>query len=233
MIITPGSADAKYSPDSCLDSSRREEAGFVFSANFPPCLLPSTFEPSPQSWCLTNISYVETVFLFFCQFLLQIGTFQASPQSRCFPYPLPGNLPLEALALSAMQGARSSCPIDWVDCNCCPIDAKLLPNWCPIVALLLRSWCPIVAHLVPNCCPINWEGVDCYCWDLQVPPTTQNVVGGQWLESSTDQWIEVHNPATNQVGGMGKQIIPTLWSRCSHFGWNGILEKSNFVATCR
>ena len=34
---------------------------------------------------------------------------------------------------------------------------------------------------------------------LQVPPTTQNVVGGQWLESSTDQWIDVHNPATNQV----------------------------------
>merc|ERR1712012_407763 len=33
----------------------------------------------------------------------------------------------------------------------------------------------------------------------KVPPTTQNVVGGQWLESSTDQWIEVHNPATNQV----------------------------------
>jgi len=33
----------------------------------------------------------------------------------------------------------------------------------------------------------------------KVPPTTQNVVGGQWLESSTDQWIDVHNPATNQV----------------------------------
>ena len=46
---------------------------------------------------------------------------------------------------------------------------------------------------------------------FQVPPTTQNVVGGQWLESSTEQWIEVHNPATNQVGGLERiKKDPTL-----------------------
>jgi len=33
----------------------------------------------------------------------------------------------------------------------------------------------------------------------RVPPTTQMVVGGQWLESAADTWIDVHNPATNQV----------------------------------
>ena len=33
----------------------------------------------------------------------------------------------------------------------------------------------------------------------KVPPTTQNVINGQWLESSTDRWIDVHNPATNKV----------------------------------
>jgi malonate-semialdehyde dehydrogenase (acetylating)/methylmalonate-semialdehyde dehydrogenase len=33
----------------------------------------------------------------------------------------------------------------------------------------------------------------------KVPPTTQNVVGGQWVESKTDRWIDVHNPATNEV----------------------------------
>jgi hypothetical protein len=33
----------------------------------------------------------------------------------------------------------------------------------------------------------------------RVPPTTQNVIHGQWLESSTDRWIDVHNPATNEV----------------------------------
>ena len=48
---------------------------------------------------------------------------------------------------------------------------------------------------------------------FQVPPTTQNVVGGQWLESSTDQWIDVHNPATNQVPDqiqLENQSDPTL-----------------------
>ena len=51
---------------------------------------------------------------------------------------------------------------------------------------------------------------------FQVPPTTQNVVGGQWLESSTEQWIDVHNPATNQVGGLEriKKIQP-----CCHGRW--------------
>jgi len=33
----------------------------------------------------------------------------------------------------------------------------------------------------------------------KIPSTTQNVINGQWLESSTDRWIDVHNPATNQV----------------------------------
>merc|ERR1719278_252255 len=33
----------------------------------------------------------------------------------------------------------------------------------------------------------------------RVPPTTQNVIGGQWVESKTDRWIDVPNPATNQV----------------------------------
>ena len=32
-----------------------------------------------------------------------------------------------------------------------------------------------------------------------IPGTTQNIINGQWLESQTDRWIEVHNPATNQV----------------------------------
>jgi hypothetical protein len=33
----------------------------------------------------------------------------------------------------------------------------------------------------------------------RVPPTTQNVINGQWVESSTSKWIDVHNPATNEV----------------------------------
>ena len=33
----------------------------------------------------------------------------------------------------------------------------------------------------------------------KIPATTQNVINGQWVESSTDRWIDVHNPATNQV----------------------------------
>ena len=33
----------------------------------------------------------------------------------------------------------------------------------------------------------------------RVPPTTQNVIGGEWQESKTDRWIDVHNPATNEV----------------------------------
>jgi len=33
----------------------------------------------------------------------------------------------------------------------------------------------------------------------RVPPTTQNVINGQWVESSTSHWIDVHNPATNEV----------------------------------
>jgi len=33
----------------------------------------------------------------------------------------------------------------------------------------------------------------------KIPSTTQNVINGQWLESSTERWIDVHNPATNQV----------------------------------
>ena len=95
--------------------------------------------------------------------LLMPSTLKPRPRSTCFPSPLPGS-PSEGLGLSAMQGARSCCPIK--DCDCCQQSTQ---------STLLG---------------------------LQVPPTTQNVVGGQWLESSTDQWIEVHNPATNQVGGM-------------------------------
>ena len=34
----------------------------------------------------------------------------------------------------------------------------------------------------------------------KIPQTTQNVINGQWVESGTDRWIDVHNPATNQVG---------------------------------
>ena len=33
----------------------------------------------------------------------------------------------------------------------------------------------------------------------KIPATTQNVINGQWVESGTDRWIDVHNPATNQV----------------------------------
>lgn len=33
----------------------------------------------------------------------------------------------------------------------------------------------------------------------RVPPTTQNVINGQWTESSTDRWIDVNNPATNKL----------------------------------
>uniref|UniRef100_A0A0U2T7U0 Probable methylmalonate-semialdehyde/malonate-semialdehyde dehydrogenase [acylating], mitochondrial n=1 Tax=Pseudodiaptomus poplesia TaxID=213370 RepID=A0A0U2T7U0_9MAXI len=33
----------------------------------------------------------------------------------------------------------------------------------------------------------------------RVPPTTQNVINGEWRESSADKWIDVHNPATNDV----------------------------------
>ena len=33
----------------------------------------------------------------------------------------------------------------------------------------------------------------------RVPPTVQNVIGGQWVESTTDRWIDVPNPATNKV----------------------------------
>jgi len=33
----------------------------------------------------------------------------------------------------------------------------------------------------------------------RVPPTVQNVINGQWVESSTDRWIDVPNPATNKV----------------------------------
>ena len=32
-----------------------------------------------------------------------------------------------------------------------------------------------------------------------IPATTQNIISGQWVESQTDRWIDVHNPATNQV----------------------------------
>jgi len=33
----------------------------------------------------------------------------------------------------------------------------------------------------------------------KIPATTQNIINGQWVESTTDRWIDVHNPATNQV----------------------------------
>jgi len=33
----------------------------------------------------------------------------------------------------------------------------------------------------------------------KVPPTTQNVINGVWEESSTDRWVDVLNPATNQL----------------------------------
>ena len=33
----------------------------------------------------------------------------------------------------------------------------------------------------------------------RVPAKTQNIINGQWVESSTDRWIDVHNPATNEV----------------------------------
>jgi len=33
----------------------------------------------------------------------------------------------------------------------------------------------------------------------KIPATTQNVINGVWEESSTDRWIDVHNPATNTV----------------------------------
>ena len=33
----------------------------------------------------------------------------------------------------------------------------------------------------------------------KVPAKTQNIINGQWVESSTDRWIDVHNPATNEV----------------------------------
>jgi len=32
-----------------------------------------------------------------------------------------------------------------------------------------------------------------------IPAKTQNVIGNQFLDSATDKWIDVHNPATNQV----------------------------------
>ena len=33
----------------------------------------------------------------------------------------------------------------------------------------------------------------------RVPPTVQNVISGQWVESSADRWIDVPNPATNET----------------------------------
>jgi len=33
----------------------------------------------------------------------------------------------------------------------------------------------------------------------RVPATTANVINGQFLDSQTDRWIDVHNPATNEV----------------------------------
>merc|ERR1719430_1625788 len=33
----------------------------------------------------------------------------------------------------------------------------------------------------------------------KIPPTTPNIINGQWVTSTTDRWIDVHNPATNQV----------------------------------
>ena len=33
----------------------------------------------------------------------------------------------------------------------------------------------------------------------KIPAQTQNVINGQFTDSKTDRWIDVHNPATNQV----------------------------------
>ena len=33
----------------------------------------------------------------------------------------------------------------------------------------------------------------------KVPAKTQNIIGGEWCQSSTDKWIDVHNPATNSL----------------------------------
>ena len=33
----------------------------------------------------------------------------------------------------------------------------------------------------------------------KIPAKTQNVIGGKFLDSSTDKWVPVHNPATNEV----------------------------------
>merc|ERR1712029_1137025 len=33
----------------------------------------------------------------------------------------------------------------------------------------------------------------------RVPATTANVINGKFLDSGTDRWIDVHNPATNEV----------------------------------
>jgi len=33
----------------------------------------------------------------------------------------------------------------------------------------------------------------------RVPARTQNIIDGKWVESNTDRWIDVHNPATNEV----------------------------------
>ena len=33
----------------------------------------------------------------------------------------------------------------------------------------------------------------------RVPAKTQNIISGQWVESKTETWIDVHNPATNDV----------------------------------
>ena len=32
-----------------------------------------------------------------------------------------------------------------------------------------------------------------------IPAKTQNVIGNKFLDSATDKWIDVHNPATNEV----------------------------------
>ena len=32
-----------------------------------------------------------------------------------------------------------------------------------------------------------------------LPAKTQNVIGNKFLDSNTDRWIDVHNPATNEV----------------------------------
>ena len=33
----------------------------------------------------------------------------------------------------------------------------------------------------------------------KVPAKTQNIIGGEWCQSSTEKWIDVHNPATNSL----------------------------------